>query len=69
MPGARTGIQELNVAILIQPELQSLRHIVHLGTDDGVGQLNLVLKLLINVHERATLRETLGYIVVLAAYL
>jgi hypothetical protein len=69
VPRSCTGIEEFDVAILIESELEALRHVVDFGTDDREGQLNVVLELLIDVYERATLRETLGHVVVLAAYL
>ena len=67
MAASLTGIEKLHVAVLVEPELQTLRHIVHLGRYHGVGQADLVLKLLIHVEQRCPLREALCHVNVLAA--
>ena len=69
MAASLAGIQKLHVAVLVEAELQSLRGIVHLGGNDGVGKLDVIGKLLINIEQRGSLWETLRHIVVLAAYL
>ena len=69
MTTACTGIQKFHVAVLVKSELQSLRHVIHLCRHHRVGQLYLVLKLLVNVQQRGSFRETLCHVVVLAAYL
>ena len=48
---ARTfaGIEKLHVAILEQPELESLRHVIDFGRHHGVGQTDFVGKLLVDV--------------------
>ena len=69
MATALAGIQKFYVAVLEKPELQTFRGIVYFGRDYGVGQFNLVGKLLIDVQQGGSFRETLGHVVVLAAYL
>jgi hypothetical protein len=69
MATAYAGIQKLYVAVLVKSELQSLRHVIHLCGYHWVGQMYLVLKLLVNVQQRGSFRETLGHVIVLAAYL
>ena len=69
MATAFTGIQKLYVAVLEKSELQTFGSIVHFGRDHRVGQLYLISKLLIDVQQGGSFWETLGHIVVLAAYL
>ena len=69
MTTALTSIHELYVTILEESELQTLRGIVYFCRYHGVGQIDFLGKLLINVEERSTLGETLGDVVVLTANL
>ena len=67
MARASAGVEELYVAVLVKPELQSLRGIVHLGRHHGEGKLDLLGKLLIDIEQRGSFREALRHIIVLAA--
>ena len=69
VPAAFAGVQKFHVAVLIQPELQSLRDVVHFCRNYGVGHLQLFGKLLIDVEQRGSLGEALGHVDVLTAYL
>ena len=51
------GIEKLHVAVLVQSELQSLRHVVDLGRHHGVGQSDFVGKLLIDIQQRCSLLD------------
>ena len=51
------GIEKLHVAVLVQSELQSLRHVVDLGRHHGVGQFDFVGKLLIDIQQRCSLLD------------
>ena len=64
---SNASVEEFHVAILIEPELQSLRGVVDVCRHNGEGHLQLVGKLLIDIEERSTLGETLGDVVVLTA--
>ena len=69
VPCSFASVEEFHVAVLIEPELQSLRGVVDVCRHNGEGHLQFVGKLLINVEERSTLGETLGDVVVLTANL
>ena len=66
---ARAGprIEELDIAVLVQPELKALRGVVDLGRDDRVGDVELWGKLVVHVEQRGAFGEALRDAVVLAA--
>ena len=51
MTAALTGIQKLHVTVLEETELQSLCSIVHFGRNYGIGEFDVIGKLLIDVEQ------------------
>jgi hypothetical protein len=64
--GSLACIEELYVAVLEEPELESLSRIVHLCCDHRIGQLDFIGEGMVDIEERDSLRETLGDVDVLA---
>ena len=70
IPAHSTGIrhiQELDIPILIDPEFESLRTVVHPGRNDRIREIQI--KSLKDFQQAASLLETLGLLVILAIYL
>ena len=65
--GALTCIEELHVAVLVQPELQSLRSVVHLCRHHREGHLQFRCKSLIDLQQRRAFGKTLALVIILAA--
>ena len=66
---ALAGVEKLHVAVLEQAELQSLGGVVHFSRHDGVGQGDVVGKLMVDFQQRDSLGEALRDAIVFAAYL
>ena len=49
--GPLAGIEKLNIAVLVEPELKSLGGVVHFGRNHGVGHLQLIGIRLVNVEQ------------------
>ena len=62
-------IEELDIAVLEEPELQSLSRVVHLGGHDGIRQVDFIGESLIDIEQRGSFQEALGDVDVLAANL
>ena len=61
-------VNKLYVTVLPNTELESLRRVVHLGRDSGVGEVQL-RKGVEHLQQRDSLCETFGYTIILATYL
>ena len=67
--GTVTHINELDVAVLEHPELQALRHVVHLRRNHRIAEMQVVGKLLVDIEQGSSFCEALSLVVVPTANL